>query len=488
MTRSVPAFAAVSIALANIEHVMSVSGRPKRPNEHTFQAIAFLAPQMLSMFLDSGDPIIIRQEPSAERDRADIVVQFHGAAGMDVVEIKGPRQPIIGQRGRPLNSLRKAIEQVTNYKHLLSRTETRSGLPPLDSRTCRRVVIGFSECRQSAAEEATVVRRYLESELPSEAPSLGNSLVVASWQALLEKVLPRCEGRVGSLGGRLVVNGVAREVIANQIELWRSRLGQAACYGRLAGLIKQVEKETLDSNVVANGLVRNTGAASARQTKEVDARLSAAIAILAKIAIAAPSRCPVVTSPLLQLVDVALYQDAGDIAFGRWEHRSTHPVIALLNTRSALWDLASPGLGAALKADYGDDVVGFCSHMARYCPTIEALGLRSSVGARWRFDAPSMFLEKSQRKLFLQTAHMAYMMSCHKHPEATAFLNECATMANRRLIGDVVLWNKVHSSRDGRALRRELRSKGEVALTKERGVGVADADIWNSAMSKLSEK
>jgi hypothetical protein len=91
---------------------LSRSGLAKDVNEADFQSNLVDYPEILALYMNEAQPFV-RKETNLGRPRMDILVYFYGASPFDIVECKGPDQPIIGADGRATKYLQAAIKQMS---------------------------------------------------------------------------------------------------------------------------------------------------------------------------------------------------------------------------------------------------------------------------------------------------------------------------------------------------------------------------------------
>jgi hypothetical protein len=150
-------------------------------NEHNLQDLLFERPEIYFHIDENiGLPLTIRKEVSAPllsnyggRPRADILVQFYGDNELDIIECKGPRQPIIGRSGKITRHFEDAINQANKFRKQIMEGLNRP----------RMVIVGYCNADFSAeSQKSILIEGLAKSRWLSEFKA--KRLTVTTWQIL----------------------------------------------------------------------------------------------------------------------------------------------------------------------------------------------------------------------------------------------------------------------------------------------------------------
>src|SRR5215470_9583412 len=78
---------------------LSDFARASRANEGDFHSFVFYHPEVVACYLGEEQSVAWSKEATfSTRKRLDLFVSFYGRSRCDLIECKGPRQPLIGKR------------------------------------------------------------------------------------------------------------------------------------------------------------------------------------------------------------------------------------------------------------------------------------------------------------------------------------------------------------------------------------------------------
>jgi hypothetical protein len=464
----------VDAGIDRIRQLLSPSWQRTGFNEGDFHSVIFQTPDILASFLGEGITldvqkekfIGVRKETPARRGRADLVLLFYGARQYDLVECKGPREPIICVKGKITKSLERAIQQVSDYRTNLMKTSEANDQQRNVAPQPRLVVIGYSKCRDNTPDrDNEIIGNALRSS-PWAREYEMKTLVVTTWGALAQSAREStgAEGKSRAMDER----ALARFAIARSIV-------QA---GNLAALKPLAEGQHLREYIGIGGEEGLFDAAAAR--------LSAMISTIDDFAIEIrhlPDRARAANA-ILQLADLCCYTEDGDLPYGAWEHGATHDLLDLIRQKQSISERLTPKLIEVLLTDNSEDVVSRVSHVMRHLPDdwVKKSDCLNNVMRKWAFPKPeALLLDSTKRPLTIQYIHLAYLLALHSVDEAIDFLHRASL--NRSLMSDLAQWNVIHCRRDPTALLESLKSKAASGVPR-----IARFRFWHEGILRVTDE
>jgi hypothetical protein len=414
------------------------AGGASEPDLHSF---VFLHPELVTCYLDEEQSLVWRKEATlSTADRVDLFALFYGRSRCDLIECKGPNEPIINSRGitRHLN---ESLVQLSGYRDAFT-----LGLPPdqrlhinIENRP-RLVLIGDIKTRNRipVPDQAALIEKALRSSDRWKHDYDYGLLVVSTWDMLAEKAK-----KSRTVPTSRWCNNVVRAVLGNLA--WDSNELRTSLPSLGEFMERASEFDLQDAATL------------------VEARATDVIETLKLLAVAADRQLD--TESLhgqLQLADWLLYQNDGDMCCWQWGHGSTYGALEILGKSPTVWTAISDHLVKALAVDTSVDVLGRTSHVLRYAPehAKKLLADDCTIRDRWRFPDPeALIADPLLRPDLVNFMQIGYCFAHHGVVEAVAFMNQAA--ANPRLLSDLSRWDALHAKEDPEQLMQSLRQKAE---------------------------
>jgi hypothetical protein len=398
------------------------AGGATEPDLHSF---VFLHPELVTCYLDEEQSLVWRKEAKlSTANCVDLLALFYGRSRCDLIECKGPNEPIIGVRGITRN-LNKSLAQLSRYRDAFT-----SGLPPDDrlhiniENRPRLVLIGEVKTRNPipVPDQAALLEKALRSSDKWKQDYGRGLLIVMTWDMLAEKAK-----KAKIVPTSRWCNNVVTRVLGNfawDTERQRTSLPSLDEFMARASAFNLQDQATL-----------------------VETRAIEVIKTLKQLRV----------SP-----DRELYQSDGDMCCGQWGHGSTYGAITILDTLPTAWTAITDHLLKALASDTSVDVLGRTSHVLRYVPehAKKLLVDDRTIRNRWRFPNPeALVTDPLLRPDLVNFMQVGYCLAQHGVEEAVAFMNQAA--ANPRLLNDIARWDTLHAKENPEQLMQSLRQKAE---------------------------
>jgi hypothetical protein len=414
------------------------AGGASEPDLHSF---VFLHPELVTCYLDEQQSLVWRKEAKlSTADRVDMFALFYGRSRCDLIECKGPNEPIIDARGitRYLN---KSLVQLSGYRDAFT-----SGLPPdrrlhinIEIRP-RLVLIGDVRARNSipVTDQATLLEKALQTSDKWKDDYDCGLLIVLTWDMLAEKAK-----KARTVPTSRWCNNVVTRVLGNFA--WDKKR-------------RRISLPSIDEFMARASVLNLQDQATLVETRAIEV-----IKTLKQLQVS-PKR-ELDTESLhsqLQLADWLLYQNDGDMCCGEWGHGSTYGALEILKKIPTVWTAIADHLLKALAKDTSVDVLGRTSHVLRYAPepSKKLLADERTIRDRWRFPDPeALVTDPLLRPDLVNFMQVGYCLAQHGVEEAVAFMNQAA--ANPRLLNDIARWDTLHAKENPEQLMHSLRQKAE---------------------------
>ncbi len=427
--------------VADLRRRRSDYARAGGANEGDWHSSVFVHPELVSISLGEDLPLVWRKEAKlSTANRTDLFALFHGRSRCDLIECKGPNEPIIGTHGvtRHLNN---SLVQLSRY----CKAFTSGRLPDcrlrinIENRP-RLVLIGDVEARNrlTVLQQDELIKNALQSSEKWRLDFERGLLIVMTWDKLVENA-----ENSGTVPTSRWCNNFVRHILGNFACDTKRR------WTSLPSLDEFMER--------ASGLDLRDSAAVV-QTRAMDV-----IETLKQLGVSLDSQLDTASLPSqLQLADWLLYQNNGDMCCGEWRHGSTYDAIRMLNNRPSVWTAIADHLLKALANDTSVDVLGRTSHVLRYAPehAKKLLVDNREIRDRWEFPDPEELVTNPSRRPDLQNfMQVGYCLALHGVAEAIAFMNQAA--ANPHLLTDLATWDSLHAKEDPERFMQSLLRKAE---------------------------
>jgi hypothetical protein len=174
----------------DLERRRSNYARAGGARERDLHSFVFLHPELVTCYLDEDQTLVWRQEATlSTADRVDLFAQFYGRSRCDLIECKGPNEPIIDERGITRH-LDKSLVQLSRYRDAFT-----LGLPPdprlrinIENRP-RLLLIGEVETRNRipVSKQAVLIEKALQGSDRWKQDYDRRLLVVLTWDMLADK-------------------------------------------------------------------------------------------------------------------------------------------------------------------------------------------------------------------------------------------------------------------------------------------------------------
>jgi len=374
--------------------------------------------------MNEGQPVFVRKETPVGRDRIDLLLYFYGSSQFDIVECKGRAQPIIGKHG-VTNHFMKAIQQADDYRTKFVEGQCRITGDSARDRKPRIIVIGCSmDSSLSSQQESAIIKKALLASDRAIEYEKGTLLVI-TWRVLAEKAQAdfAADTAVGPDGlliaSRTEINGVARSLLARIVQYVSEHQTKGA---NLTAQLERLVARNLQGE--CNRLLHEP---DKREIALVSERAQRVLKALEDLQLLQETvmKDPVTAHAALQIADILLYEEDGDLPGGPWVHGATYPLIGLIGKNDKIMDRVTPQLMRILSSDNSEDVIGRASHVARYFPkeVVAAWPNDKVFGLQWTLPNPNELLEQLRQISFLQ---MGYCLAIHGLADAVSFMNDCA--------------------------------------------------------------
>jgi len=421
--------------------------RESGANEADFHSFVFNRPELVTCVLGEEQSIAWRKETTlSTKNRLDLVVLFYGRSQYDLIECKGPSQPII-KKSETTRYLDKSLNQLAKYRKAFSEGRASDHrFRSLNENPARLILIGDVDGKLPVPDESALLKKELESRPLWRDDFERELLIVTTWDMVLEKALEKAK-QIEEAGVVITTsrwcNNVVKDVLGN------------FAWGRK----KRISLPSIDEF-----MARASGRYELQDSLTlVEARAKAILGLLRELQVSPGSELDTrYLNGQLQLADWMLYEGNGDMPIGQWEHRSTADARDILTKSTHLWTAIIGRLLKALAKDSSEDVLGRTSHVLRYAPEDAKKLLLDDrpVRDRWRFPDPETFAtEPLRRPALVSFIHLGYCLAHHGDSEAIVFMNRAA--ATPHVVNDVAQWNTLHAKQNPENLVIELRKKAE---------------------------
>ena len=423
---------------------LSLLGLHENPTEATFQNDLTKCPEILADFLGEGQPVYVRQETPGERERLDILLYFYGAAQFDIVECKARSLPIIGTNGEVERALWDAIVQVEGYRSGFMAGHLKVPGVIMGTIRPRIMVIGWSAASLSVDEESAVVEKaLLDSKWATEYQN--ETLIVTTWRSLAEK-----RGGGSAVPRPTEINFCARRLLSDSVRV-------VTANAQFSNLRNQLESNVSDHlQLFATRRFLSSGP----EFEAVQKRANILMKSLEELNLL---RAPVMKDlklawAALQIADILLYEEDGDIPWGRWDHGATYPILDLLREDGNIATRIAPKVMRILSLDKSADALGRASHLARSFPKeqVAEWWRDRAFSSTWSFPSPNALLREPRLIPFIQ---VGYLLAKHGVTDAIDFMNACGD--NGDIVARTADWNVIHAAREPKKLEGSLREKAE---------------------------
>jgi len=416
--------------------------RASGASETDFHSFIFEHPELVTCYLNEEQSLAWRKELAfSTGGRVDLFVLFYGRLRCDLIECKGPREPIIENDGTTRH-LDESLGQLAAYRDAFTQ-----GLVSDDrfrihtENQPRLVLIGNvkTQFRISALEQAALLEKALRRSPEWKNDYDRGLLIVTTWDMLAEKA----ENARGVATSRWCSN-VVKAVLGNFA--WD----------------RNEQRNSLPS--LDEFMVRASGAYDLQDSTKtlVEVRATAVIDKLKQLRVSPDRELDSQSlNSQLQLADWLLYEDNGDMPCGQWDHTSTYGARDVLDNNPLLWTAISGHLLNALAKDSSEDVLGRTSHILRYAPEHAKKLLLDdrTVRDRWRFPDPEALATEPLRPDLVNFTQVGYCLAHHGDPEAIVFMNQAA--ATPHVVNDLAQWNTLHAKQNPEGLMQSLQQKVE---------------------------
>ncbi len=459
-------------ALPPLAFFLTQRAKDIRVNEHDVHGWVLLDPDIVGNWLNAGQPIFLRKEPTLSRRRADMLVWFYGASSYDIIEFKWDRELLTTRTGKITMACDRAIEKLMENVKAVSAGRAKlegSGLfrkIPTPDYPPRGILIGKIPTGGADDEEDdSIIENALRSSRWWEYREQG-ILLVTTFRSLWKKSQPGTitdeeSGHYSGTGNaRLLRKRLIRDAISWSFQ---SRLGCPFNRMQFEKDISQHADDVLLS--LQNSPPRSFRIDSAAIAEEglvvidrlIDSGLLSSQCIDASL-----------VNALLLLSDLLFYEQDGDLPCGRWEHGSTYPAIHLLECHPELTNEISKRLTDVVRLDTSEDAIEIATHLARTMPQkIGEMWQEDSIlSARWPFQSVDRLTDPGTHPLAIAHVHVGYTSALHGNNAAAGFMNACAK--DPVILADIAVWNKMHSARNPNALVRSIEEKAKNPTPKLR--------------------
>lgn len=417
--------------------------RASGANEADFHSFVFNHPELVTCYLGEEQSIAWRKEPTfSTKDRLDMLVLFYGRSQCDLIECKGPRQPIIGEHGttRHLNA---SLAQLVRYRNAFMngrasdrRLRTQSKNQP------RLILIGDRQIPIPLPEQAALLKAELEGSPQWKREFAQGLLIVTTWDLLAYEVEDKAK-KAGFVKTSRWCNNVVKDVLGN-FALDRNR--------RRTSLpsIDEFMEQASDWYDLKGSMT------------SVKARVTSVIDVLKQLPVLQNRELnPQSLNSQLQIADWMLYEENGDMPCGQWDHSSTYGALDILAKSPLLWTAITGRLLKALAEDSSEDVLGRTSHVLRYAPgrAKKLLLDNRAIRKKWKFPDMEELASEPKRPAVAIFIQLGYCLAHHGDSEAIAFMNRAA--ATPDVLNDLARWNTLHAKRNPEKLLKALRRKAE---------------------------
>lgn len=396
------------------------------PREYRFLAYLMEHSNRLVAYLGEGGALRWQDEFSIQREqRPDLLAVFYGRVQSDLIEIKGPLQPLLclerSERPRHLKPharFNAHLQQLYGYRDAFQFTGQNVGLRPP-----RMVLIG--DVSPAARREG------LNTDVDQQ-----KDVITSMARASKEWAEDYDRGALVILTWDMLARHDADT--PSQLEKWVRRTAPMGFFGKFSGLLSDLQRSALDARF------EELGSALQRM------RLQRKFDITSTFS----------TPPELMLAEIATYRQEGDLPVGPWMHGDTHQMLNLLGRDPSIWDQLAQGLENILRFDRAESVIGRATHLLRYAPpSVMRDALRGLALRDWTFPEPRELLDGKARHDLAAYAHVGYCLAWHGDEAAINFLNRAAR--DKQIMTDLGRWNVLHAGQGAGALMASLKDKAE---------------------------
>jgi hypothetical protein len=416
--------------------------RASGASETDFHSFVFEHPELVTCYLGEEQSLAWRKELAFSAvGRVDLFVLFYGRSRCDLIECKGPKEPIIETHGTT-KYLDQSLDQLAGYRYAFTHGLVSDSRFRIHTENQPRLVLIGDVKKQvclSVSEQAAFIRKALSSNHEWKNDYDRGLLVVTTWDMLAEKA-----EKAGGVTTSRWCNNVVKAVLGSFT--WD----------------RNEQRTSLPS--VDEFMVRASGAYDLQGTTKtlVEVRATAVIDKLKQLRVSPDKELdPQSLNSQLQLADWLLYEDNGDMPCGQWDHMSTYGARDILDNKPLLWTAIAGHLLNALAKDSSEDVLGRTSHILRYAPEYAKRLLLDdrTVRDRWRFPDPEAFAAEPLRPDLVNFTQVGYCLAHHGDPEAIVFMNQAAVTPH--VVNDLAQWNTLHAKQNPEQLMQSLRQKVE---------------------------
>ena len=453
-----------------IRRCRSDYARASGASETDFHSSVFNHPELVTCYLGEEQSVAFRKELRFSTGVCvDLFVLFYGRSRCDLIECKGPNEPIIGEHGTT-SHLDASLSQLERYRDAFT-----SGLA-CDHRfhvytenRPRLVLIGDVDKRVSipVPDQGELLEKALQSNQHWKYDYDRDLLIVTTWDMLEEKA--RDAEKTGPIATSRWCNNVVKDVLGNfawdKHKHWTSLPSLDQFMERASGTYDLQDSRTL-----------------------VEARATAVIDVLKQLRGSLDRELdPHFLNSQLQLADWLLYENNGDMPCGQWDHSSTYGALDILAKSPFMWTAITGHLLKALAEDSSEDVLGRTSHVLRYAPehVKKLLVDDRTVRDKWKFPDPEELATEPLRPNLVNFIQVGYCLAHHGAEEAVVFMNQAA--ATPRVVNDLAQWNTLHAKEDPEKLMQSLRQKVEAPTENHRPFLPWHKAIFEATGSRLEQ-